>query len=77
MRKENIFGAGSPTHLTSSTVLLNEVQKQRQLLAEHQRANEKQQSTIEQQQSTTTRQQAEIQDLAARLAKLEAVIAGR
>jgi hypothetical protein len=57
-----------------NAMLLNEVQKQRQLVGEQQRANEKQQSTIERQQSTITRQQAEIQDLAARLAKLEALV---
>jgi hypothetical protein len=48
-------------------MLLNEVQKQRQLIDEHQRENEMQQRTI-------ARQQAEIQDLAARLAKLEALV---
>jgi hypothetical protein len=51
-----------------NAMLLNEVQKQRQLIGEQQRANEEQRSTI-------TRQQAEIQDLAARLAKLEALVA--
>jgi trimeric autotransporter adhesin len=50
-----------------NAMLLNEVQKQRQLIEEHQRANEAQQSTI-------ALQQAEIQDLAARLAKLEALV---
>jgi hypothetical protein len=44
-----------------NAMLLNEVQKQRQL--------------VEEQQSTIARQQAEIQDLAARLAKLEALAA--
>ncbi|MFI5056956.1 MAG: tail fiber domain-containing protein [Candidatus Acidiferrales bacterium] len=44
-----------------NAMLLNEVQKQRQL--------------VEEQQSTIARQQAEIQDLAARLAKLEALVA--
>jgi trimeric autotransporter adhesin len=43
-----------------NAMLLNEVQKQRQL--------------VEEQQSTITRQKAEIQDLAARLAKLEALV---
>jgi hypothetical protein len=44
-----------------NAMLLNEVQKQRQL--------------VEEQQSTITRQKVEIQDLAARLAKLEALVA--
>jgi hypothetical protein len=44
-----------------NAMLLNEVQKQRQL--------------VEEQQSTIARQQAEIHDLAARLAKLEALVA--
>jgi hypothetical protein len=44
-----------------NAMLLNEVQKQRQL--------------VEEQQGTIARQQAEIQDLAARLAKLEALVA--
>jgi trimeric autotransporter adhesin len=51
-----------------NAMLLNEVQKQRQLLAEQHKANEQQQGTI-------ARQQAEIQDLAARLARLEAALA--
>jgi len=51
-----------------NAMLLNEVQKQRQLVDEQRKANEDQQSTI-------ARQQAEIQDLAARLAKLEALVA--
>ncbi len=46
-----------------NAMLLNEVQKQRQL--------------VEDQKKTITRQQAEIQDLAARLARLEAALAGR
>ena len=50
-----------------NAMLLNEVQKQRQLVEEQRRANEKQQNTI-------ARQQVEIQDLAARLAKLEAMV---
>jgi hypothetical protein len=48
-----------------NAMLLNEVQKQRQLIEQQQKANEDQQSTI-------ARQQAEIQDLADRLTKLEA-----
>jgi hypothetical protein len=48
-----------------NAMLLNEVQKQRKLIEEQQKANQDQQSTIAQ-------QQAEIQDLANRLAKLEA-----
>ena len=51
-----------------NAMLLNEVQKQRQLIEEQQRANEQQQSTI-------ARQQAEIQKLATRLGKLEALVA--
>ena len=51
-----------------NALLLNEVQKQRQLLEEQQKANQDQQSTI-------TRQQSQIQDLANRLAKLEARLA--
>jgi hypothetical protein len=50
-----------------NAMLLNEVQKQRQLVEEQRKLNEAQQSTI-------ARQQAEIQDLAARLAKLEALV---
>jgi len=50
-----------------NAMLLNEVQKQRQLLDDQWIANKEQQSTI-------ARQQAEIQDLAARLAKLEALV---
>jgi trimeric autotransporter adhesin len=48
-----------------NALLLNEVQKQRQLIEEQQKANQDQQSTI-------ARQQTEIEDLANRLAKLEA-----
>jgi alpha-L-fucosidase len=51
-----------------NAMLLNEVQKQRQLVEGQRKLNEEQQSTI-------ARQQAEIQDLAARLAKLEALVA--
>jgi polyhydroxyalkanoate synthesis regulator phasin len=58
-----------------NAMLLNEVQKQRQLIEEHQRANEKQEQLVEEQRSTIARQQAEIQDLAARLTKLEALVA--
>src|SRR6266446_3681052 len=46
-----------------NAMLLNEVQKQRTI--------------VEDQKKTITRQQAEIQDLAARLARLEAALAGR
>ena len=53
-----------------NAMLLNEVQKQRQLVEKQQRANEEQKKTI-------MRQQAEIQDLAARLAKLETLSAAR
>ena len=58
-----------------NAMLLNEVQKQRQLIEEHQRANERQRQLVEEQRSTIARQQTEIQDLAARLAKLEALVA--
>jgi len=51
-----------------NAMLLNEVQKQRQLVEEQRRANKEQQGTI-------ARQHAEIQDLAARLTKLEALVA--
>jgi len=64
-----------------NAMLLNEVQKQRQLLDEHQRENEKQRQIVDEQrrlldeqQSTIARQQAEIRSLAARLAKLEALV---
>jgi len=53
-----------------NAMLLNEVQKQRQLVEQQEKTNEEQKKTI-------ARQQAEIEDLAARLAKLEAAIAGR
>ena len=46
-----------------NAMLLNEVQKQRQL--------------VEEQQSTITQQQEQIQDLAARLAKLETLLAAK
>jgi len=58
-----------------NAMLLNEVQKQRQLLVAQQRANDDQQRAIEEQKKTIGQQQAEIQDLAARLAKLEALLA--
>jgi trimeric autotransporter adhesin len=51
-----------------NAMLLNEVQKQRQLVEGQRKLNEEQQSTI-------ARQQTAIQDLAARLAKLEALVA--
>jgi trimeric autotransporter adhesin len=51
-----------------NAMLLNEVQKQQRSLEEQQRVNQQQQNTI-------ARQGAEIQDLAARLAKLEALLA--
>jgi septal ring factor EnvC (AmiA/AmiB activator) len=64
-----------------NAMLLNEVQKQRQLLDDHERENKKQHQLIEEQQkeneeqrTTIARQQAEIQDLAARLAKLESLV---
>jgi hypothetical protein len=50
-----------------NAMLLNEVQKQRQLVEYQRKLNEAQQGTI-------ARQQAEIQDLATRLAKLEALV---
>jgi hypothetical protein len=53
-----------------NAMLLNEVQKQRHLLDEQQKANEEQSSTI-------ARQQEEIQDLAARLLKLEGSLAAK
>jgi hypothetical protein len=58
-----------------NAMLLNEVQKQRQLIEERKRVNEKQEQLVEEQRSTIARQHAEIQDLAARLAKLEALVA--
>jgi polyhydroxyalkanoate synthesis regulator phasin len=51
-----------------NAMLLNEVQKQRQLLDEQQKENGEQRTTIAQ-------QQTEIHELAARLAKLEALVA--
>jgi hypothetical protein len=51
-------------------MLLNEVQKQRQQIEEEQKANAEQHNTI-------TRQQEQIQDLAARMVKLEASLAGK
>jgi hypothetical protein len=71
-----------------NAMLLNEVQKQRQQLEVQRQANEEHQSEIEkqsklvevqrklneEQQSSIARQQAEIRDLAARLAKLEALV---
>ncbi len=50
-----------------NAMLLNEVQKQRQLVEEQQKTNELQNDTI-------ARQQEEIRDLAARLAKLESLL---
>ncbi len=58
-----------------NAMLLNEVQKQRQMIEEHQRVNEKQRQLAEEQQSTIVRQQVEIENLAARVAKLEALVA--
>jgi endosialidase-like protein len=51
-----------------NAMLLNEVQKQRQLVEEQQKTNEEQNHTI-------SRQHEEIQDLAARVAKLEELLA--
>ena len=53
-----------------NAMLLNEVQKQRQRIEEQQKANEEQSNTIAQ-------QQAQIQDLAARMAKLETLLAAK
>jgi hypothetical protein len=53
-----------------NAMLLNEVQKQRQLVEEQQKTNEEQNNTI-------ARQQEEIQDLAARVVKIETLLAGR
>jgi hypothetical protein len=50
-----------------NAMLLNEVQRQRQLVEEQQKTNHEQNSTI-------ARQQEEIQDLAARVAKLETIL---
>jgi len=58
-----------------NAMLLNEVQKQQRLLEEQQRATDEQRRANEEQKSTIARQQEEIQDLAARLAKLEALLA--
>jgi hypothetical protein len=52
-----------------NAMLLNEVQKQRRLAEEQWKENEEQRNTI-------ARQHVEIQDLAARLAKVEAALAG-
>jgi Chaperone of endosialidase len=53
-----------------NAMLLNEVQKQRQLVEEQQKTNDEQNSKI-------ARQHEEIQDLAARVAKLEALLAAK
>ncbi len=53
-----------------NAMLLNEVQKQRQRIEEQQKNNDEQSNTI-------ARQQAEIQDLAARMAKLEMLLAAK
>jgi hypothetical protein len=53
-----------------NAMLLNEVQKQRQRIEEQQKTNEQQSNTIAQ-------QQTEIQDLAARMAKLETLLAAK
>ena len=53
-----------------NAMLLNEVQRQRQRIDEQQKANEEQSTTI-------TQQQAEIQDLAARMVKLETMLAAK
>jgi Chaperone of endosialidase len=53
-----------------NAMLLNEVQKQRQQIQEQQKANEEQRNTI-------TRQQEQIQDLAARMLKLETSLAAK
>ena len=53
-----------------NAMLLNEVQKQRQLVEEQQKTNEEQNNTI-------ARQQEEIQDLAARVVKLETLLAAK
>jgi hypothetical protein len=53
-----------------NAMLLNEVQKQRQRIEEQQKANEEQSNTIAQ-------QQAQIQDLAARMAKLETLLTAK
>jgi hypothetical protein len=53
-----------------NAMLLNEVQKQRQRIEDQQKANEEQGNTIAQ-------QQAQIRDLAARMAKLETMLAAK
>lgn len=53
-----------------NAMLLNEVQKQRQRIEEQQKNNDEQSHTI-------ARQQTEIQDLAARMAKLETMLAAK
>jgi len=51
-------------------MLLNEVQRQRQRIDEQQKANQEQSTTI-------PKQQAEIRDLAARMVKLETMLAAK
>ncbi len=53
-----------------NAMLLNEVQKQRQLVEEQQKTNTEQNNTI-------AKQQAEIQDLAARVVKLESLLVAK
>ena len=53
-----------------NAMLLNEVQKQRQRIEDQQKTNEQQNNTI-------VRQQEQIQDLAARMAKLETLLAAK
>jgi hypothetical protein len=53
-----------------NAMLLNEVQKQRQQIEDEQKANEEQHNTIR-------RQQEQIQDLAARMVKLEASLVAK
>ncbi|MGA8492945.1 MAG: tail fiber domain-containing protein [Terriglobales bacterium] len=53
-----------------NAMLLNEVQKQQRRIEDQQKANEQQRDTI-------ANQQAEIQDLAARMAKLETMLAAK
>ena len=53
-----------------NAMLLNEVQKQRHLVEEQQKTNERQNNTI-------ARQQQEIEDLAARMVKLEELLAAK
>jgi len=64
-----------------NAMLLNEVQKQQRVLEQERRLNGEQQRLLEEQQRTNeeqeeeiSRQQAEIRNLAARLAKLEALV---